>query len=400
MHISSSFLVDPAVLRATALAPSIGMAPTLLSGGVPVEEPPPLPKDETKTSESRPLRVAHLGPCLFRGGAEQQLIDLAKFLDPKVAVLERCIVTGANSVDPAVARDFACEVVPATRELVAETLRTFDVLLYWGMELKGWIEPTDERRAVVVYLAHGDSHWTRDLLRNSAHLTDHAIAVSRRVLETTCQNFPSTVVLNGVDTARLATTRSRYEVRAEFGYCDDDFVVGYVGRFSPEKRPETLLRALELLPRSFKGLFIGWGPMQAQLLEEANRTVPNRCAFRFVDRYLGDYYQAFDAFSLSSIQEGFALVFLEAMFAGKPVVATSVGAVPEVIHDRINGIIVDGSPIELAKALARLEGDPRWARGVAECASEYAKSFGYARRMAKEYEAVFRRLVETRRNAA
>jgi glycosyltransferase involved in cell wall biosynthesis len=243
MHISSSFLVDPAVRRAAALAPSIGMAPTLLNGAAPVEEPPPLPKDETKTVDPRPLRVAHLGPCLFRGGAEQQLIDLAKFLDPKVAVLERCIVTGTNSVDPAVARDFACEIVPASREVVAETLRTFDVLLYWGMELKGWIEPTDERRAVVIYLAHGDSHWTRDLLRNSAHLTDHAIAVSRRVLETTCQNFPSTVVLNGVDTARLATTRSRYEVRAEFGYGDDDFVVGYVGRFSPEKRPETLHRA-------------------------------------------------------------------------------------------------------------------------------------------------------------
>lgn len=349
-------------------------------------------------ADSDPLSIAHLGPCLFRGGAEQQLIDLAKFLDPARAVLRRCLVTNPKDIDPLVASDLGCEVIPATKASVAETLRDFDVLLYWGMELPGWIDPAADRKAAIVYLAHGDSYWTRDLLKNSREFTDHSVAVSRRVLETTCADCPATVILNGVDTARLATTRCRNDVRAEFGYGEADFVVGYVGRFSPEKRPELLIQALALLPRRFKGLFVGWGPLEASLLAEANRTIPNRFAFRYADRYLGDYYQSFDAFSLSSVQEGFALVFLEAMFAGKAVVATPVGAVPEVIEDRVNGLIVEGTAISIAAALEQLERNPAWARGIAESAERYARVNGHALRMAREYETLLRRLVDERRS--
>jgi glycosyltransferase involved in cell wall biosynthesis len=133
--------------------------------------------------------------------------------------------------------------------------------------------------------------------------------------------------------------------------------------------------------------------MLPDLLREANDLIPNRYAIRFADRYLGDYYQAFDAFALVSEQEGFALVFLEAMFCGLPVIATPVGAVPEVIQSRINGIIVDGSPESVAAELLQLESHPDWAASLGMMARRYAQQHGHARRMAGQYEALLAQLV-------
>ncbi len=346
-----------------------------------------------------PLSVAHVGPCLFRGGAEQQLIDLARFLNPRRAVLKKCLVTDPDGIDAAVARDLPCPVAAAGVREITEAYQEHDVVLSWGLALDEWIDRGQSRRAVGIHIAHGDSPWTRELLTGSLQAVDHAVAVSQRVRDTTCVGVPTTVVLNGIDTARLATTRSREAVRTELGFGGDDFVVGFVGRFSPEKRPELLLRALPLLPPRFKALFIGWGPLLPGLLEQANDLAPGRCAFRFADRYLGDYYQSFDAFTLLSVQEGFALVFLEAMFCGLPVVATAVGAVPEVIKHRVNGVIVDGSPDAVAAELRLLEAHRPWARGLGETARQYARQHGHARRMAEEYEALFELLTAARRGA-
>lgn len=334
---------------------------------------------------------------MFRGGAEQQLIDLARFLDPKRAQITECLVTEGNAIDLEVAKDLPCPVKAANCEGITRAMQTADVVLHWGLEMDHFVDLKEPRRATSYYIAHGDSPWTAELLRRSAQTTDIAVAVSQRVYDRCCQGFPATVILNGVDTCRLATTRHREAVRSELGFTPDDFIVGYVGRFSPEKRPDMMIEALSRLPRRFKALFVGWGPMQAELLEKCNRHIPNRYAIRFADRYLGDYYQSFDAFALMSTMEGFALVFLEAMFNGVPVVATPVGAVPEVITSLVNGIIADPSGCDLADHLLRLATNPEWARGIAANGRRYALEHGHALRMAQEYMDLFERHVRLAR---
>src|SRR5262249_30672808 len=121
----------------------------------------------------------------------------------------------------------------------------------------------------------------------------------------------------------------------------------------------------------------------------AKTCIPGRHAFATAWDYLGDYYQAMDAFCLVSTQEGFPLALLEAMMWGLPVIVTPVGCVPEVLRDRVNALIVPGDAASIAQAAAILQARPRWAAGLAREAQSFAEQYGHARRMAHDYERLF-----------
>jgi UDP-glucose:(heptosyl)LPS alpha-1,3-glucosyltransferase len=127
-------------------------------------------------------------------------------------------------------------------------------------------------------------------------------------------------------------------------------------------------------------------------MELANRRIPGRYAFATANDYLGDYYQAMDAFCLLGTEEGFSLAMLEAMMSGCPVIATPVGSVPEVILDRVNGLVVSGAPEEVRAAAERLHRHPSWARGLAAEGRAFAERHGHAARMARDYEDLIARL--------
>ncbi len=133
-------------------------------------------------------------------------------------------------------------------------------------------------------------------------------------------------------------------------------------------------------------LLVGWGRMRDDLLDLANERIPGRFAFAQGAHYMGDYYQAMDAFCLVSREEGYSLALLEAMMCGRPVIVTAVGSVPEIILDRINGVIVDGTPSSIAEAAGLLCSHPEWARAVALEAKAFAQEHGHCSIMAAKYE--------------
>jgi glycosyltransferase involved in cell wall biosynthesis len=360
------------------------------NGASTVQSPQFATREATAPLAPKPLRVVHVGPCFSRGGAENHAIDLARFLDPSRVRIEKCIVTDPNMFDPAVAADMPAPVELGDEQTVRRAAREHDVVLFWGMMLDSWL--ADCRPPLCVYLAHGDSYWTHDLLVGSRRVVDHVVAVSHGVQRKVCNGFPSSVILNGVDTARLSKTRSRQQVRVSLGFQPDDFVLGYVGRLSPEKRADRVIRATAQLPPNFKALLVGWGPLRQELFELANDLIPGRFAFVTADRHLGDYYQSLDALCLLSEFEGFALVVLEAMMCGRPVIATPVGSVPETIIDRVNGLVVDGEVESVCQAARRLREHPQWADGVAAEGRRYAEQHGHAWRMARQYEQLLERL--------
>jgi glycosyltransferase involved in cell wall biosynthesis len=96
-----------------------------------------------------------------------------------------------------------------------------------------------------------------------------------------------------------------------------------------------------------------------------------------------------DIFILTSVEEGMPTVVLEALALGKPVIATAVGGIPEVVKEGVNGILVPlKSPELTAKALERLlsnsELRKKLGRGAADSVKDYAWS-----KMVEKYERVY-----------
>jgi glycosyltransferase involved in cell wall biosynthesis len=146
-------------------------------------------------------------------------------------------------------------------------------------------------------------------------------------------------------------------------------VVLCVARLYPRKRLPDLLRAADILRARVPGIqirVVGRGPewtavcrLHAELgLGESVALLGDLTRERLAEEYVNA-----SAFCLPSVQEGFGIVFLEAMAAELPVVACRVAAVPEVVRDGVTGLLVPPrDPGALAAALERLVVDPALAR--------------------------------------
>jgi glycosyltransferase involved in cell wall biosynthesis len=159
---------------------------------------------------------------------------------------------------------------------------------------------------------------------------------------------------NAIDVARIRVTRDLLELREELGLDRRDFVVGTVGRLMPVKGLEVFLRAARIIKdqgTSAKFIIAGEGPLAGPLQALAQQYGLARDV-----RFLGhrrdshDILGLLDLFVLPSLSEGIPLVLLEALALGRPVVATDVGGIPEVIEHGISGLLVPaGKPDDLAK---------------------------------------------------
>jgi glycosyltransferase involved in cell wall biosynthesis len=175
------------------------------------------------------------------------------------------------------------------------------------------------------------------------------------------------LVPEGIDLARWRALAAR-EPRAS-----DGATILCVARQYPRKHVADLLRALPLVrervPRA-RAIVAGDGPEHAALLRlAAELRLGDAAVFTgaLPDDELERLYRRADVFCLPSVQEGFGIVFLEAMACGLPVVATHSAAIPEVVpHGRAGLLVPPADPAALAGALAELleNGDKRAAFGV------------------------------------
>ncbi|MFI5374600.1 MAG: glycosyltransferase family 4 protein [Candidatus Rokuibacteriota bacterium] len=148
-------------------------------------------------------------------------------------------------------------------------------------------------------------------------------------------------------------------------------VVLCVARMYPRKRIGDLLLAADILRARGPGLqvrVVGRGPewpalsrLHAELgLGDSVALLGDLTRERLAEEYVNA-----TVFCLPSVQEGFGIVFLEAMAAELPVVACRVAAIPEVVQDGVTGLLTaPRSPGELAAAVERLIADPALARGM------------------------------------
>ncbi len=211
------------------------------------------------------------------------------------------------------------------------------------------------------------------------------------------------VVHNAIDADWGAADRAaeaRRELRARLGIGPGEKVIAIVGRLSREKDHKTLLHAFHGLTAPARLLVVGDGPERAAILECASRLgISERVILTGHVPSAAPYYGIADIAVLSSVSEGSPNALLEAMAGGVPVVATSVGGVPEIASHNVTAVLVPPSdPGALAQAIAvRLE-DETLGRRLAEAARELILSnFAPAMRTRRIVEA-YRRVLRASRN--
>jgi len=235
------------------------------------------------------------------------------------------------------------------------------------------------RRALVVHTFHGHvltgyfgrvgTAAVRVAERSLARITDSIITLSPAQRDDIVRRFRvaresqvATIPL-GLDLEELLKLPVEAEsLRARFSIRQTDVVFGYVGRFVPIKDLETLVAAFALVAQSVPDvrlLLAGDGPERKKIQAAAgDHGVSERVQFLGWTDELASVYSAIDVCVLSSLNEGTPVALIEAMAAGKPVVATRVGGVPDIVeHDRTGLIVPARNAAELAAAMISLARD-------------------------------------------
>jgi glycosyltransferase involved in cell wall biosynthesis len=210
------------------------------------------------------------------------------------------------------------------------------------------------------------------LQRRAFRRFDAVVAVSRPL--------GNALAADGVPRGRLHVIQNAWDgavallerpaARRALGVPDEGFRVGWVGRMSREKGPDVILQALALL---------GDAPVELSMLgdgEERTRLqsrgevlgVAARTTWHGTVDEAAPLFPAFDVFVLSSRTEGTPMALFEAMAAGVPVVATTVGGVPDVVSAAEAILVPPDDPASLADAVRETLGNPAAARDRARAA--------------------------------
>jgi len=161
----------------------------------------------------------------------------------------------------------------------------------------------------------------------------------------------------------VSDAQRRHQQQA-WGLPADAFVIGIVARLSPVKNHIQLLDAMTRLDHRAHLVVIGDGPSRSELEAAAQRLgIASRVHFTGEVVAPHNLHQYLDASVLCSSSEGFPNTVIEAMAAARPVIATPVGGVTDVVEDDITGQLVPvGDPAALADAVNRLMSDPALCR--------------------------------------
>ena len=226
----------------------------------------------------------------------------------------------------------------------------------------------------------------------SAHFCDKIVCISdaereSALREKICKPSKLQVIYNGIDLEEIEKAASMS--RAQLGIPEDAFVVGMVGRLSKQKAPDTFVKAAKLIKEKIPNAFflmVGDGELRGQV-ENLIHQYDLGSSFLitgWVDNPTA-YMKIMDVGMLLSRWEGFGLVLPEYMACGVPIVATNVDAIPNIIKDGVNGMLVNkDSFVGVQKVCTGLKNDTELKdRIIASAKSMVRNKFG-AKRVAKE----------------
>jgi glycosyltransferase involved in cell wall biosynthesis len=345
------------------------------------------------------LRVMEIVDRPSLGGGQTALLLLAENLDR--GRFEVFISSGGDGPLSEEARKKGIPYVPVSmdkrlrlqpiREIAAALKENEIDILHTHGGIAGIFGRSAARRArtrAVVHTLHGIHylHYRNPLLRRMYVLLERRYSRSTDRLILVCQSdlrqarrhrlapdSKMTVILNGTDARIDVPAESSAFLRNELNWTPGRPVVGTVARLHRQKGVVNFLRAspriLSACPEA-RIAVVGDGPEGGRLRREAERlNLEGRLLFLGERKDAAQVMSLFDIFVLPSLWEGLPFVLVEAASLGKPIIATAVDGVPEMLEDGKTGLLVPpNDPAALAGAVIRLLRDRDEAGRIGETA--------------------------------
>lgn len=364
------------------------------------------------------MRVTHIFKATGLSGAEAHIIALSRALraeaiecdlivltDPRFkpqALFEAASAAEVPYVSLPLASDLDLSIISKiTRQLqISKTQLAHTHMIHgdvYGTLAAGWAG------VAVVQSRHNQDRFRRILpVKWLTHWVSASaktvIAISDSVVEFTrdVEGIPGskiTRIYYGLDPASITNVAVQGQLRTELGLANDTPIAAIVARLTEQKGIKYLLEAWIQVHASLpKAVLIvaGDGPLREALMQQA---APLGKSVHFLG-WRNDSPMIMadcDILVLPSLWEGFGLVTLEAMALSKPVIASRVGALPEIVMNGETGLLIPPADSKaLSEALCRLLGDSTYARTLGLAGrSRLEKQFSVAR-MAKQHAAVYK----------
>ena len=361
------------------------------------------------SGHSRLLKILHIDPERHWGGGEAQVLGLLAYLSrrghrndllahPHGRLFERSGHLGVKRLALVVRNDLDLRPVPALRRLIRD--ERYDIVHLHTKRahaLSLWLPrgPQGPKYLVTRRMDYPEAkNWYTKLLYNRR--VDGVVAISRVIM--------NLLVEAGVEPERIRLIHSGIDPQQFYPFvavpesAEQEAVVGTLAVLEERKGHRYLLEAAALLKRrgyKIKYLIAGDGPLRDRLQERAAalNLQDEVCFFGFVADTPG-FLSQLDIFLLPSLYEGLGVAALEAMAAGKPVIASRVGGLVELVADGETGLLVAPKEVEgLAQAIARLARDKALARAMGMRGVESVRSHFSLEQMAARNEDYYYELI-------
>ena len=366
------------------------------------------------------MKVLHIQKVAGIGGSEGHLLSLLPAL-AGAGLDVRMLIAATDEAyrfsDALQARDIPLRMVPAGPHLnpalataLAREIRSFrpDIVHTHLVhaDIHGQLAMAAGRAVRVSSVHSTDAFYRRQPFRTGARLAGHragaVIAISdhvRAFLED-LRLVPADrvrVVHYGIDVSGWRLDESeRRRAREQLGLRSAEVAVGMAARLIPGKGHSLLLEAVAEARRAhpqLRLLVAGRGPLRVELEREAERIAPGAVAFFGFVEDVKAFINACDVLAFPTqpaLGEGFGLAALEAMASGRPVVATDVASLPELVSDGETGFLVAPRSVEaLAAALASLASDGDLRERLGARGQERARTTFSLERMVERTLAVY-----------
>lgn len=214
-----------------------------------------------------------------------------------------------------------------------------------------------------------------------------------------CKENKLQVIFNGVDIEGYENGEHGVVKRRDLNIPEEAFVVGMVGRMSPQKAPDVFIKMAKQVKDKVPNahfIIVGNGNQETKIRKyaEDNNFSESLHITGWVDNPMS-YVEIFDVACLLSRWEGFGLALPEYMMAGKPIVASRVDAIPNIIRNGENGLLVEADDAHGAsEAVLQIyqENDLK-DRLVTQGLEDVHNRFN-ARRVSAEHGKLFERIME------